>query len=122
MEAKTSKPKGEYAHENLPETRYTVDFDLKIGTPCCKEGTVTKVKDDSDQSGLEEKFADKVNYVQIKHNDGTYAEYLHLAKDSAVIKEGEKVKAGDMLAGTGWSGLMDSPHLHFNVLKKTAAL
>lgn len=59
----------------------------------------------------------EVNFVAINHGDGTYAEYLHLGKDKVGVKKGQNIKAGDLLGYTGYSGVMDIPHLHFNVFK-----
>ena len=82
-----------------------------------REGVVWKIKSDSDTWGLDKNLASEVNFVAIDHGDGTYAEYLHLGKDRVIVEKGQKVKAGDLLGYTGLSGVMDKPHLHFNVFK-----
>lgn len=112
-------PKGKYVHENFPESKYAVDFLVDIGTPvlAAHRGVVFKMKSDSNRWGLDKKFLNDVNFVAINHRDGTYAEYLHLGKDKVVVKNGDEVKAGDVLGYTGYSGVMDIPHLHFNVFK-----
>ncbi len=119
VETRISKPKGEYAHENFPESRHAVDFLLDVGTPilAVKGGTVVKTKSDSNEWGVDKKFAEKANYVAVKHGDGTYAEYLHLGKDKVVVRKGQKIKAGDLLGHSGLTGYMDKPHLHLNLFR-----
>ncbi|MGC8981455.1 MAG: M23 family metallopeptidase [Minisyncoccia bacterium] len=113
------RPKGLYAHENYPESRYAIDFSMPVGTLilAARRGRVVRVKDNSNKWGLGRQYEKKVNCVVIKHSDGTFAEYLHFGKKQIVVKIGDKVKAGDLLGYSGLSGRMDKPHLHFNVFK-----
>lgn len=119
VKKRIAKPREVYAHENYPESRYAIDFLMPVGTPilAARTGKILKVKDDSDKWGLSFQYADKVNYVVVKHIDGTFAEYLHFGKNQIVVKRGDKVKTGDLLGYSGLSGCMDKPHLHFNVFK-----
>lgn len=112
-------PTGEYAHENFPESKYAVDFLVEIGTKviAAKMGVVVGIKSDSDEWGLDKNLVDNTNFVVINHKDGTYAEYLHLGKGKVEVQKGDKVETGDLLGYTGYSGVMDLPHLHFNVFK-----
>ena len=128
IEVKVSRPTGTYAHENFPESKYAIDFLLEQGTSilAARGGKIIKVKSDSDKyfrpEDLRDKTLDEIvqlantctNYVGIQHDDGTYTEYWHLAKDGVAVKEGQEVKQGDLLGYTGWSGIMDAPGLHFN--------
>lgn len=117
---KIAKPKGDYAHENFPEIKYAIDFVVPADTPvlAIKSGKVTNLKNDSNEWGLDfNKYADKVNFVEIEHENETFAEYFHLGKDKVKVKIGDKIKAGDLIAYTGFSGLMDRPHLHLNVFR-----
>ena len=41
--------------------------------------------------------------------------YAHLYPDSAKVKVGDKVKAGQQLAGVGTTGYSTGPHLHYQV-------
>ncbi len=119
VEKRIVQPTGEYAHENFSESRYAIDFLLDVGTPilASRGGTVFRTKSDSDRHGLDIKLANEVNYVAVNHDDGTFAEYLHLGKDQVEVEEGQKVQAGDLLGYSGLSGCMSAPHLHFNVFK-----
>lgn len=54
------------------------------------------------------------NYIKIKHDDGAFSLYAHLAKDS--LKEaGEYVKAGERIATIGNTGNSSGAHLHFEL-------
>jgi len=119
LEKKIASPKGKYAHENFIESKYAIDFLLDIGTPIlsARDGVVIKIKQDSDKYGLDEKLTKEVNFVLIKHTDESYAEYVHFGKNEVMVESGQNVKEGELLGYTGLSGVMDVPHLHFNVFK-----
>lgn len=54
------------------------------------------------------------NYIVIKHSDTLKTTYNHCNK--LLIKEGEKVKKGDVIALVGATGYATGNHLHFEVL------
>ncbi|HEY7954933.1 MAG TPA: M23 family metallopeptidase [Polyangia bacterium] len=54
------------------------------------------------------------NHVNVEHDDGTVATYWHL--DQAIVREGERVAAGQVLGYSGTSGCSTGPHLHFQVM------
>lgn len=135
------QPIADADHRNWKETRHAVDFNCPPGTPvlAAGDGLVINVKDDAktvviprganldipadieviEVNSLEEAgdAVNKVNIISILHADGSISEYGHLAADSAKVRLGQRVSAGQELARTGWSGLMGAPHLHFNVAK-----
>lgn len=53
------------------------------------------------------------NYVLIRHEDGSYAYYYHLMKNSIIVKVGEYVPAGRTIGYVGSSGCSSDAHLHF---------
>ena len=55
--------------------------------------------------------------IHIKHNNGYVSEYGHLLKDSQKVKEGMKVKKGQVIALIGKSGIATGPHLHLGLYK-----
>jgi murein DD-endopeptidase MepM/ murein hydrolase activator NlpD len=55
------------------------------------------------------------NYVKIKHSDGTYTIYAHLAKDSITVKSGDVVDQGQVIGKMGNSGSSTGTHLHFEI-------
>ncbi|MBI5065176.1 M23 family metallopeptidase [Candidatus Woesearchaeota archaeon] len=118
-------PEGRFTHENFIESKYAIDFGVPIGTPviASRGGKVGMVKDDSQEWGLDATFED-TNLVVIDHPDGTSAEYLHLGYKQVSVRKNQNVEQGEILGLTGNSGVMDIPHLHFNVFltKKTKSI
>jgi murein DD-endopeptidase MepM/ murein hydrolase activator NlpD len=53
--------------------------------------------------------------VSILHGYGFKTTYAHLSK--ALVREGQRIKRGDIIALTGNSGLSTGPHLHYEVQK-----
>ncbi|MEP0822975.1 MAG: M23 family metallopeptidase, partial [Ignavibacterium sp.] len=51
--------------------------------------------------------------VELAHGYGYTTVYAHLSK--VMVKEGQKVKRGDLLALSGRTGLVSGPHLHYEV-------
>lgn len=51
--------------------------------------------------------------IKIKHDDGTTALYGHLSE--TYVHQGEKVKAGQVIARQGSTGQSTGPHLHFEL-------
>lgn len=98
----------------------SVDMAVPLNTmvKAAGDGVVTRVRDDSDKHGDTIDFGYDANYITIEHDNNELSEYMHLAKDSAVVKVGQKVKSGQSIAKTGLSGWLFAPHLHFMVYKK----
>lgn len=103
------------------EFRGAVDFIVDLGTPilCSYDGEVVKIVDTNDKFGPTKDFSDFLNYITIRHENGEFSQPAHLAKGSALVKEGDVVTVGQQLAITGNSGWMTEPHLHFFVFKAT---
>lgn len=55
------------------------------------------------------------NYVKIKHSDGTYTIYAHLAKSSITVMSGDVVDRGQVIGKMGHSGSSTGVHLHFEM-------
>ena len=60
------------------------------------------------------------NIVRLDHGFGIETLYGHLAK--ALVKEGQRVNRGDVIALVGSSGLSTGPHLHYMVKVNGQAL
>ncbi len=55
------------------------------------------------------------NHIFLKHANGEYSFYAHLARGSIRVKEGQAVKQGDHIANVGGTGEIPWVHLHFQV-------
>ena len=108
---------GKFSHYQGSGNEYAIDWEMPVGTivAAAREGTVVGVRQDSDVHGISKKYEGTANYVVIRHGDGTFAEYIHLKKNGALVQLGDKVKAREPLALSGNTGLSDGPHLHFAV-------
>ena len=96
---------------------FAYDFDMPIGTPvhAARGGVVT---------WLQEGFEDgnhgfyHSNTVQVTHADGSFAEYLHLTGDGALVEVSDSVVQGQVIGISGYTGLTGPrEHLHFVVLE-----
>lgn len=84
-----------------------MDFTAPTGTDvfATGDGVVSTVKSQRRELG---------NHVIIDHGFGYKTVYAHL--DSFNVKEGQKVRRGDIIGFVGNTGLSTAPHLHYEVL------
>lgn len=55
------------------------------------------------------------NYVVIDHQNGEFSVLGHLQQGSVKVKEGERVRQGQVIAAIGSSGTSTHPHLHYEL-------
>ena len=55
------------------------------------------------------------NYIVLDHQNGEFGYYCHL-RQHILVKPGEKVKKGQVIARVGNSGNSSEPHLHFQLM------
>ncbi|WP_406495258.1 M23 family metallopeptidase [Streptomyces sp. NBC_00846] len=86
------------------------DFAVPIGTEvkAAHRGTVVKAGPNGGGDGPA-----YGNAVVIKHANGTYSQYAHLAQID--VRIGETVKTGQKIALSGNTGNSSGPHLHFEI-------
>ncbi len=98
------------------ENGYAVDFALPRGTPvlAARAGTVMQVVDGHPEAGPAPVRGAPANLVRILHEDGSMAVYGHL-QAGIVVRQGQRVEAGQHLGASGNSGYSTAPHLHFVV-------
>lgn len=102
---------GEPTHKG--ERRYAIDFALPEGTPvlAAREGIVDYVLDDARDGERPEG-----NEVLILHPDGSHSGYAHLQRGSVVVKPGDTVSRGTVIARSGrTSSLPIAAHVHFEL-------
>lgn len=58
------------------------------------------------------------NHVVIDHGNSEYSLLAHLQPHSLRVKQGQRVKRGDVLGLTGNSGNTSEPHLHVHLMNK----
>jgi murein DD-endopeptidase MepM/ murein hydrolase activator NlpD len=104
-----------------PSSRNAIDIDMPVGTAvhAARAGTVINVAARHFRSGLTPQHMDEANFVQVLHDDGTYAIYAHLQLDTVRVRPGQRVARGEYLANSGNTGFSSGPHLHFVVLRNT---
>lgn len=82
-----------------------VDFAVPIGTPIFSSGNGIVI--------LAKKSKTAGKYIIIKHNLNYTTCYMHLNK--ILVKEGKRVKTGDLIAFSGNTGRSTGPHLHYEI-------
>jgi murein DD-endopeptidase MepM/ murein hydrolase activator NlpD len=102
------------------DSRHAVDIVMPIGTGvyAARGGIVFEVAGTNFRGGLDpDRDAAAANLLRILHDDGTYAEYAHLNRNSIRVKPGDSVSRGEYIADSGNTGFSSGPHLHFAVIR-----
>ena len=82
-----------------------MDFSCNVGTPVYATGNGTVVK--------AEWASGYGNLVEIDHGYGYVTRYAHLSE--LLVKLGQKVNRGDLIAKSGNTGKSTGPHVHYEV-------
>jgi murein DD-endopeptidase MepM/ murein hydrolase activator NlpD len=100
-------------------SRNAIDIAMPVGTAvhAAREGMVINVARNHFRGGLQLATMSEANFVQILHEDGTYAIYAHLQLDTVRVRPGQRVARGEYIANSGNTGFSSGPHLHFVVLR-----
>lgn len=85
-------------------TGIDIGEDMNMPIYSVLSGKVRKVVKDDDDYG---------NYVIITHSNGVETMYAHCS--SVLVKSGQSVNKGQVIAKIGTTGLSTGPHLHFEV-------
>ena len=107
---------GSFSHSE-PGREYALDFPMPKGTPiaAARGGVVIQVKQDSNRGGSSKSYEKDGNKISILHKDGSYADYVHLQKNGALVSVGDSVIVGQKIGFSGNTGRTTGPHLHFQV-------
>jgi murein DD-endopeptidase MepM/ murein hydrolase activator NlpD len=102
-------------------SKYAIDFKMDVGQTVCaiREGVVVKVTQHHTKGGASKKYYPYANLIIIYHEDGTFAQYVHLKHKGSLVKVGDTVKKGQPIGLSGNTGQSTAPHLHFAVYKPT---
>lgn len=100
-------------------SRHAVDIAMPVGSAvyAAREGRVIDVARNHFRGGLDVQAMSEANFVQVLHDDGTYAIYAHLQLDTVRVRPGQSVARGEYIANSGNTGFSSGPHLHFAVLR-----
>ncbi len=109
---------GTFSHKG-EGNRYAIDIGMPVGTAirAARGGSVAVVKDSYSDIGGSKESRGQTNAVYILHDDGTFGVYAHLKRNSALVRPGQRVQVGQIIAQSGNSGYSTGPHLHFAVLR-----
>lgn len=104
---------GPFSHSG----KNALDFTMPVGTKvvAARGGIVTAIKEDSNKGCSNRDCLGLANLITIIHEDGTFADYVHLKRKGALVEVGDKVMRGDVIGLSGNTGFTSGPHLHFEV-------
>lgn len=102
------------SHSAGSAAAYAYDFLMPIGTPivAARSGEVYRLEErheDGDRTPGHE------NYINVLHDDGSIAGYVHLTRNGALVALGDRVRRGEVIGLSGDTGNSTEPHLHFHV-------
>jgi len=108
--ARLSSSFGKRKHPILGYTKQHngTDFAARSGTPIMASGSGTIIRSRWCGAGG--------NCVKIKHNSTYQTIYAHMKSFARGIKEGKKVKQGQIIGYVGSTGMSTGPHLHYEVI------
>ncbi|WP_350159888.1 M23 family metallopeptidase [Thalassospira sp.] len=112
--ARLSSGYGKRKHPILGYTKMHkgIDFAAPRGTPIFAAGNGT-----IDKIGRNGGYG---NYIRIRHNDSYDTAYAHMKGFAKGLKQGSRVKQGDIIGYVGTTGRSTGPHLHYEILKNNA--
>ena len=108
--ARLSSPYGMRKHpiDGFNKMHRGTDFAAPTGTPIMASGSGTVTRARWCGGGG--------NCVKIRHNSTYETIYAHMSKFARGIKEGRKVKQGQIIGYVGSTGMSTGPHLHYEVI------
>lgn len=100
-------------------------FEEGVNILAVADGTVLRIRNGETDSLKNEEELDVIrqqqkecgNAILLQHRDGYQTIYCHLKKDSLKVLPDQQVKAGEVIAQLGLSGITEFPHVHLGVMK-----
>jgi len=110
-------------HTEGSGSEHAIDWAMPVGTLVCaaRGGTVVALRQDSTLGVKNPKFISSGNFVIIRHDDGTFAEYGHLKRKGVLVWLGQQVESGAVIGFSGGTGYSSGPHLHLCVFQNIDA-
>ncbi|WP_282157060.1 M23 family metallopeptidase [Shimia thalassica] len=103
---------------NLDINTYFRGFDVLAAADGVVRGVRNTMKDKANPTDTVDVSGKECgNGVVIDHGDGWETQYCHMKYQSVRVKQGQTVKASDVLGQVGLSGRTEFRHLHFSVRK-----
>lgn len=101
------------------QMRFSYDFSVPQGTPVysMESGLVVRIVQHYSIAHQNKALMDQVNKVEILHDDGSFASYVHLKAQSVTLRLCERVAAGTLVGQSGHNGYSTGPHLHVDVIR-----
>lgn len=99
------------------DNHFAIDFTMDIGTPvhAARGGIVIDIVEKYNRGGPSKEMGKYGNKIEVLHEDGSIAAYVHLRQWGAEVEVGQEVQVGDFLGYSGNTGRSTGPHLHFDV-------
>jgi murein DD-endopeptidase MepM/ murein hydrolase activator NlpD len=89
-----------------------IDYAAPTGTPIMAVGDATII-----QIG---KSAGNGNYIKLQHSGGLATMYLHMSRFAKGMRQGKRVKQGEVIGYVGSTGLATGPHLCYRMTRNGA--
>jgi len=107
---------GSFSHQN----EFSLDFTMPVDTYiyAARSGVVIKVVENNSITCPKKECAKYNNEILIFHADGTFSIYAHINKNGSLVKVGDEILTGQLLAKSGNIGFSTGPHLHFSVFNQ----
>jgi murein DD-endopeptidase MepM/ murein hydrolase activator NlpD len=95
-----------------PKTNGQQNDGINLAVP---EGTPIKAAEDGVVAYAGNELKGYGNLVLIRHGNGFVTAYAHASE--VVVKRGDQIKRGQLIARSGQTGNVTSPQLHFEIRK-----
>ena len=106
-----------YAQKSPPKDWYALGFKVEEGDTvfAARKGIVGEVVSDQLVAGESLSFSREVNYVEIQHEDCTFAKYELFKQNGVFVKVGETVQAGQPLGIISSKNFSSGSHMRLSV-------
>ena len=117
---------GRYGHDDQDDVQNWYGYGEKV--LAVADGEVVTVLDafpEADKVSKHPQYTSQQatgNYIVLQIGKELFAFYEHLKPGSMIVKPGQKVKKGDVIARLGFTGQTTGPHLHFHVANRNSPL